>query len=180
MAQGLTALRLVVSRDAGRTWQAVGGRQTWLPHHPDDDGFDRLVFSTAPLRVDDELRFTTPATTAITWCSTKTARRSTQTGCAAGGPALATLRADGYVSRGAVKTTGQLVTKTVRFEGSRLTVNAAVSRGALASSCRTKADGRFPASLRPIAVRRPATALPWRSAGTTIPTCANWPAGPCD
>ena len=30
--KGTTELRLVMSRDAGRTWQRVGGKQVWLPH----------------------------------------------------------------------------------------------------------------------------------------------------
>ena len=55
--KGTTEVRLVLSRDAGRSWQRVCGKEVWLPHSPEPHGFDRLVFGTYPLRVNDEMWF---------------------------------------------------------------------------------------------------------------------------
>jgi hypothetical protein len=54
--KGTTELRLVVSRDAGRSWQRVSDKQTWLPFHDENHGFDRLVFAGQQVAVGDEMR----------------------------------------------------------------------------------------------------------------------------
>src|SRR5437899_2719915 len=53
--KGTTELRLLLSRDAGKSWQHLGGKEAWLPYHSDDNGYDQLVFSGSPVRVGDEL-----------------------------------------------------------------------------------------------------------------------------
>jgi hypothetical protein len=54
--KGTTELRLVLSRDAGKTWQRVCDKAVWLPCSPEPHGYDRLVFAQYPIRMGNEMR----------------------------------------------------------------------------------------------------------------------------
>jgi hypothetical protein len=158
--KGLTELRLLTSRDAGRTWQRVCGRDVWLPHHEDDAGFDRLVFSAAPLEVGDELRFYYPCFDGDHLVFNKDGSTFYKDRTRIGRTALATLRLDGYASLDAGGSGGELVTKLLRFEGKQLVVNASTSGGK--GELRVEilhADGR------PVAGYSAADCLPLRGDG---------------
>ncbi|MBM4076751.1 MAG: hypothetical protein FJ267_14075 [Planctomycetes bacterium] len=129
--KGTTELRLVISRDAGQSWQPVCDKQVWLPGHDQDDGYDRLVCCSCPIRVGDELRFYYACWNGdhlvfyrdgTPFYSNRLRNSST---------AWATLRLHGHVSLDAGEQAGELVTKLIRCEGSRLSVNATVSKGTL-------------------------------------------------
>ena len=49
--KGTTELRLVLSRDAGKTWKRVCDKAVWLPCSQEPHGYDRLVFAQYPIRV---------------------------------------------------------------------------------------------------------------------------------
>jgi len=130
--KGTTELRLVASRDAGKSWQRVGDKQIWLPHSKEKYGYDRLVFPGSPVRVGDELwlYYNVYDGDHLIWNRDGTLfdkQRPSRTGRVA----LATMRWDGYVSLDAGEETGQLVTKLLRFEGDKLWVNLDASKGAL-------------------------------------------------
>ena len=56
--KGTTDVRLMMSRDAGQTWQRVADKQVWLPHNPKENGYDRGAYLFAPpVRVGDQLWF---------------------------------------------------------------------------------------------------------------------------
>jgi hypothetical protein len=129
--KGTTELRLVISRDAGRSWQRVGERQVWLPHHRDPHGFDRLVFGATPVRVKDELWFYYPAWDGDHLSFNKDGSLYEPGFLRTNRTARATLRVDGYVSLDAGKTAGEVVTKPLTFAGRLLVVNANVSQGEL-------------------------------------------------
>lgn len=53
--KGLCDVRLVISRDGGKTWDRTVGRQPWIPGSADPHAFDRMTFlPTPPVRVGDE------------------------------------------------------------------------------------------------------------------------------
>ncbi|MCX6621333.1 MAG: hypothetical protein NTY38_09670, partial [Acidobacteria bacterium] len=143
--KGTTELRLVLSRDAGRTWQRVGGKQTWLPHHTEDRGYDRLAFAHYPIRVGDELwlyysgwngdHLVYKFDGSLFYDDGYIRRPRT---------ARATLRWDGYLSLDAAGETGEAVTRPVVFRGSRLTVNAAAKAGELRVELRDADDKPLP------------------------------------
>lgn len=130
--KGLDDVRLVLSRDAGRTWQRIAGKQTWLPYGPKPHSYDRLIYNTKePVRVGDELWFYYPAYDGDHLIFNRDGSlyepgfiRTTRT-------ARATLRLDGYVSLDANTKPGELLTKPFRFQGDTLSVNLKAPRGAL-------------------------------------------------
>ncbi len=130
--KGLTELRLVMSRDAGKTWQRVGGKQVWMTHGNEEHGYDRLVFGHYPIRVGDELWMYFSA-----WNGDHLAYnydgslyykegflRTVTT-------ARATWRWDGYMSLDAGARGGELVTKPLVFDGTGLAVNFEARGGEL-------------------------------------------------
>jgi hypothetical protein len=129
--KGTTELRLVASRDAGKTWQRVGGKQVWIPHHHEEDGYDRLVFCGSPVRVGDELwlYYSCWDGDHLVWNLDGTTYYKDRTRI--GRVARATLRWDGYVSVDASKQTGALLTRPFRFNGEKLTVNLRAPMGEL-------------------------------------------------
>ena len=144
--KGTTELRLVISRDAGRTWQRVGGIETWLPHNPEERGYDRLVFAQYPIRVGDELwlyysgwngdHLVYNFDGSLYYKNGYIRRART---------ARATLRWDGYQSLDAGQETGEAVTRPVIFRG-RAHLNAA-QRGRSSggtSRFQRQADSGFP------------------------------------
>ena len=130
--KGLTELRLIISRNAGRTWQRVAGTQPWLSPHERENGFDRLIgMCEAMVRVGDEfwhyygcwdgdhLAWNKDGTTYY-----KDRARIWRTG-------LATLRYNGFVSLDAAGQQGEVLTKPMLFSGRDLQVNLAAPKGTL-------------------------------------------------
>ena len=129
--KGTTELRLVLSRDAGKTWQRVGDKQPWLPCNPDPHGFDRLVFPGAPLTVNDELWFYYPAWDGDHLVYNRDGSLFEPGFMRTGRTALATLRRDGYVSLDAGENEGTLLTRPFVLPAGELHVNAATNDGSL-------------------------------------------------
>jgi len=129
--KGTTELRLVLSRDAGRSWQRVGGKQVWLPHSSQPHGYDRLVFPGAPLTVSDELWFYYPAWDGDHLVFNRDGSLFEPGFLRTGRTALATLRRDGYLSLDAGHGPGWIQTRPLCFEGNRLVVNVRAPQGEL-------------------------------------------------
>jgi hypothetical protein len=129
--KGTTEMRLIVSRDAGKSWQRVGGQEAWLPHHAAENGYDRLVFAGSPVRVGDELWLYYRCWDGdhLVWNRDGTTYYTDRTRIAR--TARAVLRWDGFVSLSAGQVPGEILTKSLRFSGGRLTVNAAAVRGGI-------------------------------------------------
>jgi len=143
--KGTTELRLVLSRDAGNSWQRVGGKQAWLPPSPEEHGYDRLVFASDPVRVGDELWFYYSAwdgdhlvynVDGSTYYKDGFLRRVRT--------ARATLRWDGYMSLDAGPDGGEVVTKPVRFAGEELLVNVQATGGELRAELLDEDDRPIP------------------------------------
>lgn len=129
--KGTTEIRLVISRDAGRTWQRVCDRSIWLPHHPDDDGYDRLPCPTCPVRVGDELRFYYACWNGDHLAFFRDGRPYYNHRMRNSSTAWAKLRWDGFVSLDADNNTGLIDTKLLRFDGEKLRVNVNAGKGRL-------------------------------------------------
>jgi len=53
--RGTMEVRVVTSRDGGRTWDRTSSREAWIPHGTEEDSYDRQVrLDCTPLRVGDE------------------------------------------------------------------------------------------------------------------------------
>lgn len=122
--KGTTEVRLVTSRDAGKTWQRVGDREAWLPCSPEENGYDRLAFATSSVTVGDEEWHYYSAWDGdhLTFFADgrpfyRDRMRMNRTG-------LATIRKGGYVSLDASRA-AELLTKALNFTGNELRVNAA-------------------------------------------------------
>lgn len=129
--KGLTELRLLSSRDAGRSWQRVCGKQVWLPHHEADNGFDRLVFTAAPVRLEDQLRFYYPCHDGDHLVFNRDGTTYYKDRTRVARTAWAILRLDGYVSLDAPASGGEILTKVLRVGGARPTVNLSAPKGSL-------------------------------------------------
>jgi hypothetical protein len=130
--KGTTELRLVLSRDAGRSWQRVGGKQVWLPHHPEEHGYDRLVYGQYPVRVGDELWLYDSAWNGDHLVYNRDGSFYYKSGfLRIDRTARATLRWDGYVSLDASSEEGEFLTKPLTFSGKELQVNLRAPGGQL-------------------------------------------------
>lgn len=129
--KGTTEVRLVISHDAGRTWQRVCDRQIWLPHHDKEDGYDRLPCLTCPVRVGDELRFYYACWNGEHLTFYRDGRPYYNNRMRNSSTAWATLRVDGYVSLDAQNERGDLLTKPFRTDGTKLSVNLVAPHGTL-------------------------------------------------
>jgi hypothetical protein len=129
--KGTTELRLVTSRDAGKTWQPVAGKQVWLPHHVQEHGFDRLVFASCPVRVGDELWFYYSAWDGDHLVFNRDGSLFEPGFIRRGRTARATLRLDGYASLQAGPAGGRLTTRPLTAKGQDLVVNVDAPKGAL-------------------------------------------------
>ena len=129
--KGTTDVQLVVSNDAGHTWQRVGPREAWIPHHEREDGYDRLVFSGTPVRVGDELwlYYSCHDGDHLNWNIDGTTYYSDRTRI--GRTARATLRWDGYAGLQPIERKGTLLTRPLVSEHHGLFVNAAAGQGSL-------------------------------------------------
>ena len=129
--KGTTDVQLMVSRDAGHSWQRVGPREAWIPFHPEEDGYDRLVFSGTPVRVGDELWLYYMCFDGdhLNWNNDGTTYYKDRTRI--GRIARATLRWDGYASLRPVERKGTLVTRPLASEHRRLLLNAETGNGSV-------------------------------------------------
>lgn len=159
--KGTTELRLVVSRDAGRTWQRVGGREVWLPHHAQEHGYDRLAFAQYPVRVGDELWLYYSAWDGDHLVFRRDGSLYEPGFVRTGRTARATLRWDGYASLEAGESPGQLVTRPLHFEGDSLTVNLSAQQGTLRAELQDEAG-------RPISGFSAADSLPLSGDGVEL------------
>ena len=128
--KGTTDIRLMVSRDAARTWRRVAGKQVWLPHHEEEDGYDRSLYAGAgPLRVGDEMWMYYRADDGdhIGFRKDNTPFYKDRTRI--GRTALAVLRWNGYVSLHARGEVGSMTTHPLITPSGQLTVNAAAAQG---------------------------------------------------
>lgn len=141
--KGTTEVRLVTSRDAGRSWRRVCGKQVWLPCHPEDNGYDRLVFAANPVDIGDETWFYYSCWDGDHLCFNRDGSTFYRDRMRINRTARAVLRRDGYVSLDA-RGAGTLVTKPLRFEGSRLLVNVAAPQGLLQVELRDDSDRPLP------------------------------------
>jgi hypothetical protein len=130
--KGTTELRLVASRDAGKSWDRVCGKQVWLPHSEEKYGTDRMLYPGCPVRVGDELWIYYSAYDGdhLVWNGDGTLHDKKRPG-RVGRIALATLRWDGYVSLDAGESVEELVTKPLQFFGDKLIVNLHAPQGML-------------------------------------------------
>jgi len=132
--KGTTEMRLVASRDAGKTWARVGGKEAWIPCHGDENGFDRLVFTASPVRSGDELWLYYGCWDGdhLVWNKDGTTYYKDRARIAR--TARAVLRWDGFASlrpNGSAPGLGELTTRPLVTSARRLAVNAEASRGAV-------------------------------------------------
>ncbi|MBI4559214.1 MAG: hypothetical protein HY706_16640 [Candidatus Hydrogenedentes bacterium] len=127
--KGTTELRLIMSRDAGKSWQCVGDKQIWVPFHEAEDGFDRLVLTGSPVRVHDELwlYYSCWDGDHLNWNRDGTTYYKDR--ARIGRTARAVLRWDGYVSLCPQHTVGEVLTKPMDVAGDTLQLNAAAQKG---------------------------------------------------
>jgi hypothetical protein len=129
--KGTTEIRLVVSRDAGKTWQRVAGQEAWLSGSTERHGYDRLVYPGLPVEVGDEVWFYYPAFDGDHLVFNRDGTVFEPGFLRTGRTALATLRKDGYVSLDAGDEPGTLLTRPLPFTGGQLAVNLCAPRGSL-------------------------------------------------
>ena len=118
---GVNSVKLATSRDL-RRWTKVGKRDSFIPVSDfNDRNLDsvQILAASRPIAVGEELWF----------YYTGINRRYNPDGSGAGGIHLARLRRDGFVSFHAGDEGGFVETRAIRFEGSRLFVNADASNG---------------------------------------------------
>jgi hypothetical protein len=142
--KGVTEVRLVFSRDAGHSWQPVGDKQVWVPHHEEDNGFDRLAMAGRLIRVGDELRLYYMCFDGDHLTFFRNGDPYYSNRMRTGRTAWAKLRVDGYVSLDADTEGGQLLTKNLRFAGGKLTINMAAPQGAVRVELQDQAGKPLP------------------------------------
>lgn len=186
--KGLTETRLMLSRDAGRTWQPIAGKQPWLPHSDEPHGFDRLVFGAHRVRVGSEDWFYYSAWDGDHLTFNQDGSLYEPGFVRTGRTARATLRADGYLSLDAGDAKGRLSTKPIRFDGERLFVNYRPQRGALRAELRDLGGrplaGFSLADCTPVTSDGIATAIHWKGsnklkqwAGSAVRLTLEWSDG---
>jgi hypothetical protein len=121
--KGTTEVRLVTSRDAGKTWQRVGDREAWLPCSEEDNGYDRLAFATSSVTVGEEEWHYYSAWDGDHLTFFADGRPFYRDRMRMNRTALAKIRKGGYVSLDAAGE-ANLVTKAFVFTGNQLRVNA--------------------------------------------------------
>ena len=130
--KGLTELRLITCRDAGKTWQRVDGKHAWLPSHQEENGYDRLIgMGESLVRVGDDLCIYYGCWDGdhLSWNRDGTTYYKDRV--RVWRTALAKLRWNGFVSLDARDGRGSLLTRPVRLEGRQLSVNAVAAGGSL-------------------------------------------------
>jgi len=129
--KGTTDVQLMVSHDAGHSWQRVGSRDAWIPFHVNEDGYDRLVFSGTPVRVGDELWLYYMCFDGdhLNWNNDGTTYYKDRTRI--GRIARATLRWDGFASMQPTDRVGTLTTRPLVSEHRKLFINAEAGEGSV-------------------------------------------------
>lgn len=120
--KGTTEVRLVTSRDAGKTWQRVGDREAWLPCSEEDNGYDRLAFATSSVTVGEEEWHYYSAWDGDHLTFFADGRPFYRDRMRMNRTALATIRKGGYVSLDAAGE-ARLLTKAFAFTGNELRIN---------------------------------------------------------
>jgi len=157
-----TPVELTCSRD-GRHWTRVGRREEFLPVSGGDDDWDADYHNptSAPILVGNELW--------IFYESSLRPDHDRQKGDRHG-LGLAILRRDGFVSLNAGDAVGTVRTRPLRFEGSRLHINAEVADGGHVRVGFISREGNKPIKGLSAGDCRPITA-----GGTDLPV--SWPVG---
>ena len=125
-SKGTMEVRVVVSRDGGKTWDRTVSRQPWIPCGTEQDSYDRQVrLDCPPLRMGDEDWFY------ATVCDADHGSRNgiprDRIGTLYG--ALYTQKHNRYVSLRAGNRTRILITKPIEVTGDRLQLNVDAGRG---------------------------------------------------
>jgi len=174
--KGLHDVRLVMSRDAGKTWQRVGGKQAWLTHHEAEDGYDRLLgIMFSPVRVGDELWFYYGCWDGdhLSWNRDGTPYYANR--MRIWRTARATIRWDGFMSLRADET-GEVSTKPLATTSRRLALNVAAQNGSLRAELQSADGTPLPgftlADCHPLVGEGVSQAVQWREA-TLLPSAAN-------
>jgi len=142
--KGTTDVRLMMSRDAGRSWQRVAGKQVWMPHHEQMDGYDRTLYPSRSIRVGDELWLYYYAVDGdhMGWRANNTTYYKDRMPITR--TARAVIRFDGYVSLQSGDATGSMTTKRLSTSGRKLAVNAAATGGRVRVEVRDASDKPLP------------------------------------
>ncbi len=124
--RGTMEVRVVVSRDGGKTWDRTCSREAWIPHGTEEDSYDRQVrLDCPPLRVGDEDWFYCTATNSDHLGFRRNYRD--RIGTAQG--ALYTQKHNRYVSLTAGSRPQILITKPIKVTGKELQLNVDGGRG---------------------------------------------------
>ena len=116
--------RLAVSRD-GKHFQRCGGRRPFMSPGPEGSFSSRMIWAMPnPIRMGDELWIYYSGTNRDHDGIVDSAAASHLTGIG-----RAVMRVDGFVSADADYSGGQIVTPSIRFEGSRLELNTDTGGG---------------------------------------------------
>jgi len=142
--KGTTDTRLMMSRDAGRSWQRVAGKQVWIPHHEREDGYDRTLYPGRSMRVGDELWLYYYAVDGdhMGWRADNTTYYQDRMPITR--TARAVIRFDGYVSLQAGGVVGSMTTKPLHTSGRKLAINAAAKGGHVRVEVRDASGKRLP------------------------------------
>ena len=142
--KGVTEIRLVLSRDAGKTWQRVADKQAWLPHHEQEHGYDRLVFQAQSVRVGDEMWCYYGAWDGDHLTFNRDGSLYEPGFLRTGRTARATMRVDGHLSLDAGQQPGSVLTRPLRFSGDKLVVNLDAPRGRLRAEMQDESGRPIP------------------------------------
>jgi len=124
-AKGTMEVRIVTSRDGGKTWDRTVSREAWIPHGTQQHSYDRLVrVDCPPLRMGDEDWFYGTVYNGDHWGGYyHDGRRSLIQG------ALYVQKHNRYVSLTAGNDQQILITKPIKVTGKTLQLNVDGSRG---------------------------------------------------
>ena len=129
VSKGTLEVRIVVSRDGGKTWDRTVSREAWIPHGKEQDSYDRCVrIDCPPLRMGEEDWF---------YCTGYDGDHSAANyyhdrGYNVIRGTLYTQKHNRYVSLTAGNTSQILITKPVKVTGKTLQLNVDASRGDVA------------------------------------------------
>ena len=125
-AKGTMEVRIVTSRDGGKTWDRTVSREAWIPHGTEQDSYDRQVrLDCPPLRMGDEDWFYGRVVDADH--ASLSGQPRDRVGVIRG--ALYTQKHNRYVSLTAGNRIRILITKPIEVTGDTLQLNVDASRG---------------------------------------------------
>ena len=130
VCKGTMEVRIVTSRDGGKTWDRTVSREAWIPHGKEQSSYDRLVrIDCPPLRVGDEDWFYCSGYDGD-HCAGKNYYHDRGGNVIRG--TLYTQQHNRYVSLTAGNTRQILITKAIKVSGKTLQLNVDASRGDVA------------------------------------------------